>query len=104
MRRLPGRTRILGRFWTVLRPAEIRHPKTGEALDGLAVIDRRVILVRRGLRIEDARETLWHEIKHILEETTMLNPKTEAGHRVLSMLEDAVLADNPTLARLWTPE
>jgi len=103
--RLPRRVRVLGRWYGIARAETIQHPdKPGKEADALCVLDRHAILIRSGLRLEDAREALWHEIKHIIVEVLDINPKTEKGHRIASVIEDSVMADNPSLARLYGRE
>lgn len=103
--RLPRRVRVLGRRYGIARAEAIPHPEQpGKEADALVVLDKHAILIRRGLRIEDAREALWHEIKHVIVEMLDINPKTERGHRIASIIEDSVMADNPSLARLYGKE
>jgi len=97
--RLPERLRILGRWYTVDRAWGIWEGD--QELDACVEMDKHLITIEATLQAQDAREALMHEIKHVINETLALDTNAEWGHRVASVVEDAVLADNPALVRLY---
>lgn len=100
--RLMQRVRILGRWYAIRRPFGIIVK--GTEYDGLADLANHTIYIDAGLSRQDARERLRHEIDHVIKESLFVNPNTESGHAALSVVSDAVFADNPALVRLYEKE
>lgn len=73
-------------------------------LMGWTDIHRHEILLRRGMCVEEERDTLWHELHHAMMGESFSVEKWE-GHQVIYMMTPAemhTLRDNPELVRYLT--
>lgn len=97
-RRLPKRIRVLGRWFGIEVVSGLIESQEADAtLD----LKNNVIRVDRSWRQDYRRECILHEVNHAIVQLLDINPKTEAGHRILSIVLDAVFSDNPSFVGLY---
>lgn len=98
MERLPRRIRVLGRWFTIENVYGLGETDQADAQLNLQT---NTIQVDRCWPVAYKRECVLHEVTHAIIQLLGVNPKSESGHRIVSVVLDAVFADNPSFVRLY---